>query len=584
VHVEAFVRRTKWQPRKVWGGVLAATAITGVPLIVAASPASAADADIRVTEVAPRASSTALGDDWIELTNVGTATVDLTGWRVDDDSNNFNSAGLVSGVTSLAPGASAVFVTEADSSSVAAFKTAWFGASAPAGLQVGWLAGSGLGLGSGGDQINVFNATGTRVANVSFGSAGSVNPAPSFDNQTGANGAITAFSQTGVGGAFVSSNGSEVGSPGIASGGGGTPPTTTTTLPPTGPTFAAWPGSPAVQPAENYDFGEDMSGLDYEATGTGVLWAARNKAGTMFRLLSDGTNWVPDTANSWGAGKELRYPGGTGHPDSEGITYAGSTAADGIYIASERDNDNSGVSRNSVLRYDVSQPGAALSATQEWNLTADLPPTGANLGLEAVTWIDDSYLVSKGFLDESKGHIYNPAEYPNHGTGVFFVALEATGQIYAYALDTTGTFTRLATIGSDLQIVTDLQYDRDEHKLWAECDNTCNGRLTVLDVNQASGKFAATAHYERPANLADNNNEGFAIAPASACVNGTKPVYWADDGATGGVSIVQGALQCNSGPSPVVPEFPLPALAILSSGVLLGGWFVVRRRWAVSPA
>jgi len=43
------------------------------------------------------------------------------------------------------------------------------------------------------------------------------------------------------------------------------------------------------------------------------------------------------------------------------------------------------------------------------------------------------------------GHAYNPGDYPDHGTGLFFVGVEATGQIHAYALDhVTGAFTRIS--------------------------------------------------------------------------------------------------------------------------------------------
>jgi hypothetical protein len=588
--VRAAQSKIGWKGRATRGALVGIGVAAGLPMAWLAAPAHAADADIKVTEAAPRASSTALGKDWIELTNTGSAAVDLAGWRVDDDSNSFASALPISGVTSLAPGESAVLVTEATAADVAAFATAWFGGTAPAGLQIGWLPGSGLGLGNGGDQVNVFTSAGVRVANISFGAAPSAAPYGTFDNTSGVNGTVATYSTVGVQGAFVSANGAEIGSPGIADGGGGNPPPTTvpptTTVPP-GTAFTVWPGSPDVQPIAAYDFGGDMSGLDFEGSGpaaSGVLWAARNKAGTMFRLVFDGTNWAPDTANGWGAGKELRFPGGTGHPDSEGITYAGSSSAGGIYVASERDNDNSGVSRNSVLRYDVTAAGTTLSAAQEWNLTADLPATGANLGFEAITWIPDAHLVAKGFVDQSSGHAYDPAEFPGHGDGLFFLALEATGQIYAYALNSDGTFARLATIASELTTVTDLQYDPDEQLLWASCDNTCSGRHTVLQLDQGSGAFAVTGRHERPAHLGNNNNEGFAVTPDAACVAGAKPVYWADDSATGGVSIVAGAVTCGGGPDPVVPEFPVGALAGLSAVAMVGGWVVLRRRWGIQAA
>ena len=73
----------------------------------------------------------------------------------------------------------------------------------------------------------------------------------------------------------------------------------------------------------------------------------------------------------------------------------------------------------------------------------DLPGLGKNAGLEAITWIPDDVLVAKGLLDENAGAKYNPAAYPDHGAGLFFVGIEQNGQIIAYALNhKTGGFTR----------------------------------------------------------------------------------------------------------------------------------------------
>src|SRR5262249_15939237 len=148
-------------------------------------------------------------------------------------------------------------------------------------------------------------------------------------------------------------------------------------------------------------------------------------------------------------------------PDSESVTMTDAGPAGGIYVSTERNNNNSGVSRPTVLRYDVSSTGAALTATTEWNLTADLPALGANLGAEGLTWLPDTYLVAHNFFDEARGHTYNPAEYPLHGTGLFFVGIEANGLIYAYAFNPDGTYTRLATIVTGFGSVMDLQFDRD---------------------------------------------------------------------------------------------------------------------------
>ena len=233
-----------------------------------------------------------------------------------------------------------------------------------------------------------------------------------------------------------------------------------------------------------------------------------------------------------------------------------------------------------MLRFDVSGSGSSLNATNEWNLTPDIPPQGANLGAEAITWIDDSYLVSQNFFDEAKGHTYNPADYPNHGTGLFFVGIEGNGVVYVYALDQTGSnYSRVATISSGFPSVMDLQFDRDLKDLWAVCDNTCNGRTTVLRIDPSTGKFGIALGFERPAGMPNYNNEGFAIAPATYCVDGFKPVYWADDTEDNGVAIRSGTLPCTAlvVPPPTVAEFPLAVLpaALLA---LIGAGFVLRRR------
>ena len=181
-------------------------------------------------------------------------------------------------------------------------------------------------------------------------------------------------------------------------------------------TALTWPGGADVQTVDGLNvFGGNMSGLVYEGSGSatpGVLWAARNGPGTLFRLVWNGTIWTPDTANDWGAGKTLRYPGGTGSPDAEGVTFAGAGSSGGIYVATERDNNANGVSRNSILRFDPAAAGTTLTATHEWNLTADLPVDGANLGMEGITWIPDTFLVSRGFFDESKGRRIQPGRLP----------------------------------------------------------------------------------------------------------------------------------------------------------------------------
>ena len=64
----------------------------------------------------------AIEADWFELTNVGTTKVDLTGWRMNDNHASFASSVPLEGVTSLAPGHSAVFVNGDETATPASAK------------------------------------------------------------------------------------------------------------------------------------------------------------------------------------------------------------------------------------------------------------------------------------------------------------------------------------------------------------------------------------------------------------------------------------------------------------------------------
>ena len=102
-----------------------------------------------------------------------------------------------------------------------------------------------------------------------------------------------------------------------------------------------------------------------------------------------------------------------------------------------------------------------------WDLTADftgdgtLAATGAdsNLGFEGITWVPDSYLTANGFVDQSTGAAYDPADYAGHGTGLYFLALEKNGHLYAYALNGDGTSHRVADIATGMPAIAETQWD-----------------------------------------------------------------------------------------------------------------------------
>lgn len=137
--------------------------------VVATGIASQALASIRITEV--MSSSNGLGaptPDWIEVTNYGSTTVDLTGWRMDDGSFNFAASVALTGITSIGAGESVIFLESAAGAGVASFRSFWGGLAT---LQVGYYSGSGVGFSSGGDGACLFDAAGTILSQVNFGAA-----------------------------------------------------------------------------------------------------------------------------------------------------------------------------------------------------------------------------------------------------------------------------------------------------------------------------------------------------------------------------------------------------------------------------
>ena len=154
-------------------------------------------------------------------------------------------------------------------------------------------------------------------------------------------------------------------------------------------------------------------------------------------------------------------------------------------------------------------------------------------------------LVANGFYDESKGRAYLPADYADHGTGLFFVGLEANGSVYVYALNhVSSTFTRIATIVSGFPGIMDLAYDRESGYLWGICDDTCANTAAILEIDKTAGsttlgRFLSLRRYARPSTLPNVNNEGFTFAPNSECVANRKPVFWADDNETAGHTLRQ---------------------------------------------
>ncbi|HKY40195.1 MAG TPA: lamin tail domain-containing protein [Polyangiaceae bacterium] len=466
---------------------------TGAFTTTASSTQGAANAcPVPVIKINEIESSGGVPGDWTELVNVGSVAGDISGWVFKD--NDDSHAYTLPAGTILAPGA--YFVVEE--------------------------AAQGFGLGAA-DSARLFDATGALVDSHAWTAHAAVTYGRCPDGT----------------GAFANQAPSTKGA--------------VNSCAPTGPVVFAWPGQNDVTTQDvQAQYTSNLSGLTYTGASAGspaVLWAVVNGPGTLYRLIDNGTNFVPDTAGDWSLGKALRYPDGTGNPDSEGVTFAASLS-DGIYVATERNNDASTVSRSALLRFDVAAPGPTLTATHDFNLTSLLPVVGANLGIEAVTWVPDSYLTAKDFFDQAAGHTYVPSEYPDHGSGLFFVGVEGNGSIYAFALNhASGVASLIATIVSGQTGVMGLEFDRETSYLWFTCDDTCGSKSAILEIDTTPGsptlgRFLVRRLFDRPSSLPNTNNEGFAIAPEAECVGGFKPAFWSDDNDLDGFSLRRDSVPC----------------------------------------
>lgn len=481
----------------------------------------------------------ALGDpfgDAIELYNKGSVAVDLAGWKQID-------SGAASAATTFGPIYVNGSTTAAPDLKVPAHGYAVFAST--------------KGLGSGGDSVKLYLPDGTLVDSLTYaaGEAGLdevADPANTYKAVAACpDGSHTYLKVTsysfGAGNATACATGHALGSSIPVT---DVPCTTEAPGPTTDPVTgaAAWPGSSTVAVADQvcaWDGGgtqQDLSGLVFDPTDPSVLWAVKNKS-VVYKLTKADGLWQKVTTDGWAGGKALTFPGGTGLPDSEGMTVGPDGA---LYITTERDNAANKVPHDSILRFDPSGSATTLVATDEWNLTSDVFPAGesadANLGFEGVTYVPDSFLTASGFVDESTQAPYRPSAYPAKVTaGLFFGAVEKNGHLRAYALNNDHSFTRVADIATGMAGVMEVAYDADLKRLWAQCDNTCGVNLALLKVG-ADGHIVPEKQFARPAGLPNNNLEGFAIAPVSTATDGTREVLWSDDGnfgtSTTGVSTI----------------------------------------------
>lgn len=115
------------------------------------------DIGLAITEIWSGQSGTDVTADWFEITNRSNETLDFTTRPLyyDDDSADPVDAVEIQGLTSLAPGASAIVMVDGNADSVAAFRAAWSNLANIDSLDIGY-AEDASGLGSGGDAVTLW--------------------------------------------------------------------------------------------------------------------------------------------------------------------------------------------------------------------------------------------------------------------------------------------------------------------------------------------------------------------------------------------------------------------------------------------
>ncbi|MEU9203249.1 lamin tail domain-containing protein [Streptomyces sp. NPDC048332] len=496
--------------------VTAASSSTfGAPNTAGCPSSVPAASRVRVNEVSSNS------PDTVELYNGGTSAISVAGWKYVDGDTSHSPAS----VSSSSPSATSI----------------------PAG---GYLTfGSTIGLGDN-DSVFLVDGSGNSIDSATWATGGAK---PSYERCTNGTGSFrTAVTATpGAQNSCSGSTGGDDGGDGDPEagellGGGGSLTSGCTPEAPSGtgsvPSGAlTWPGGPDVTIADNVcafttstgTEGRDLSGLAFDPAHPSVLWAVKNK-NWLYKLVKSNGKWIPDA--TWSAtGKQIRFTGGSGEPDSEGLTVGGNGH---IYVTSERDNADNKAPKDTIMEFDPASTASTLTPVHQWDMTSQFPQldTGskddANLGFEGVGYVPDSWLTASGWTDPRTGTAYDPASYPLHGAGLFFAGLEWDGSLHVYGLNSDGTYTTFGSIPTGKASVMDVTFDSGTQRLVATCDNTCGETHTFMKVN-ASGALVPDVTYKNPAVMPTDNLEGFALAPASTCVNGFREAVWSDDGVYG---------------------------------------------------
>lgn len=269
-----------------------------------------------------------------------------------------------------------------------------------------------------------------------------------------------------------------------------------------------WPAEPWQEALALGDLSEqfsdgDISGAHWnEAQQT--LWLTDNKEATIWALRVDN-------------GQFKIHASLDGQGDLEGITQADDDEL--LYVLDEA----------GAIRTYHAGSGQALTA---WHINAALPDTGkkGKRGPEGITFIPDAWL-AKGHFVDAQGTVFSASR---HGLGgIFLVAHQNGGGIYAFDLSPSGAFDVIGAYQSARSESSALAFDRDNGQLFIS-HNTDGNTLEITDlrsvVHDGQRKFVTISEFSAPNR---SNLEGFALIPrrnADGSVEMPWLCYTDDDG------------------------------------------------------
>ena len=221
--------------------------------------------------------------------------------------------------------------------------------------------------------------------------------------------------------------------------------------------------------------------------------------------------------DGWAAGKTIALSERHGRPGLRGRHARPRPARRRSTCPPERDNNNNGVSRLSILRFDTSAPGHRADRDARVERHRRSAGGGPEPGPRG-DHLDPRHVPGRQRLHrrDHDGRLRSDAATRTTAPGCSSSASRRTATSTATRSTTSaGGFSASRRCRAASRASWTSAFDRDVGQLWAYCDNTCAQQGDAARAS-AAGHFQIAALLRPPGGLPDSNNEGITFAPESA--------------------------------------------------------------------